>query len=115
MNRWLRRKRIDAINALASHIVDESLALNRTVDGGWVTITAHPIFGHGRWVVRVEAADGRWRPVVIGTQHQLSDAVKEAWAWIDEHAGDDGRVSRDTMEAVFAMEAHRRRGRSTWR
>ena len=67
-------------------IAAESVRLNRMVDGGFVTITAHPIFGHGRWVVRIESADLKWdKATTIGTDPSLSRAIEQAWKWIEDN------------------------------
>lgn len=64
-------------------IVRETLAMNRQLDGGWVTITAHPVFGHGRWVIRLERSGPGVEDLTLGSDFDLSRAVRQAWAEID--------------------------------
>lgn len=65
-------------------IADESVRLNRMIDGGFVTITAHPIFNQGRWVVRIETVAGK-DALVIGTDTYIHEAIAQAWSWIEAH------------------------------
>lgn len=57
--------------------------LNRRVNGGWVTITAHPIFGMGRWVIQIEPT-GNYHPLTLASGFGLRDMVRRADAWISE-------------------------------
>lgn len=74
--RWLKPWTPDRIAA-------EAVRLNGLVDGGWVTITAHPIFGHGRWVIRLEDPLSDDEPAVIGTDPSLDVALEQARGWIE--------------------------------
>ena len=64
-------------------IAKEAVRLNGMVDGGFVTITAHPIFGYGRWVVRVEIIGGE--QLTIGTDPNLDLALDHARKWIEKN------------------------------
>lgn len=59
--------------------------LNRRVNGGWVTITAHPIFGMGRWVIQIEPTGGH-HVLTIASGFGLRDMIRRADAWVTDRA-----------------------------
>jgi hypothetical protein len=66
----------------ATKITDLAVRLNRLYDGGWVVITAHPVFGHGRWIVRIEADSVPENNKVIASGFNLRSVVKDAEKWL---------------------------------
>lgn len=79
--------------------------LNRRVNGGWVTITAHPIFGSGRWVIQIEPVGVRVASrFTIATGFNLRAEIRAADRWLDKRVTTDGEFQvaayLDTAEYV---------------
>lgn len=72
------------------NILREARALNDRVNGGWATISAHPLW-FGRWVIQViPLCKPGARPMTIATgTGSLRALITEAHQWIDERADPD--------------------------
>lgn len=75
-------------------------SMNRRVNGGWVTITAHPIFGQGRWVIQIDPVGGR-HEITIASGFGLRQMVERAERWIAERADAEGEFQvTDYLEST---------------
>lgn len=77
---------------LASQIPREAVRLNGRVNGGWATITAHPIFS-GLWVIQIVPVTKRFAPITIATggYSALPELIRRAHEWLDERVDPDTR------------------------